>query len=57
MLVGFSVTRGELKRCRDHCDGRPFVQHRTTIAFPAVRRVQRGQTAPCWVVYHERCPS
>ncbi|HEV2782593.1 MAG TPA: hypothetical protein VGX25_24635 [Actinophytocola sp.] len=38
----------ELKRCRDHCDGRAFVQHRTTIPHecdhPCVPHECRGLT-------------
>ncbi|MGB8257058.1 MAG: integrase, partial [Pseudonocardiaceae bacterium] len=36
----------ELRRCRDHCSGRPFVQHRTAVAHRCDRRCGQHRCRP-----------
>jgi integrase len=36
----------ELRRCRDHCSGRPFVQHRTTVEHRCDRRCGQHRCRP-----------
>jgi len=44
----FDSFYAELRRCREHCDRRPYVEHRTTVEHTCDQRPVRT-CAPRWV--------